>query len=410
MPYIFDKTIPWSPGLDIGNGVFGQPFIPRSSSAVDFDPPQTTTQTVQPDIEWYLASVTTLDEVMETLGIDVDIKVNTYVYGNYSANVAFEDSTSSSRFQNYIVVSARVTTGWRNIRNPRFKPEAEQTLHNRNDQFRFTYGEGVVKGELDGGILNLIIIAETENTRTQRKIEFETSAEWLNVVDVDVGVEHSLETLSEASSIKVICKQLGGSSTTVPTTLPAAIEKLETFTEDVINRPHPFYVRIGDYLDVPTDFPNFIDVQHQKQVIKSCGQDYLRLMNIRNDIHYILGHRDQFLNVGQFNLDVKLSQINHDLNVLKNAADTCYNNIQACMFPEEIINFDYELPTRRSGQPPGGTVPPVIDFAALAVGHRPAPGSELAWVNRKPIIRLKGDNVRTVALRRMEAASTNIQR
>lgn len=360
---IFNKIIPWYPGLSLGAGIFNVPYIPRAT-VIDFDGDRTTTNNPQMNIELTFTSVTTSQQINEALGIDISLQIHTHFWGDYDARVAINQSSEFSKYCNYILAKVDIEIGWQTIQNPRFKPEFERRITNPHtdlEALRRTIGDGKVDSIKHGGRLIILIKAETETEDIQKDIEVETSADWLNIVDTDVAVEHTFEVLNKANRISIHASQIGGG---LPHHSQLVLEpsevanKLKSFPSEVIDAPVPFAVQISDYNSVPTTEPaNFMDIQHAQQVIDFCGKLYIQLMNIRNDILYITSHREQFVDVdsSRYNYSQMLSRINQDLDKIKNAASTCHNDIPSCQNPVNI-EVNYNLPKRkRSITPEGGS-------------------------------------------------------
>jgi len=364
----FTTVYPYIAGHFLGRGMVKLPYIPRSD-VVTFQDIEYTTSTPQNAFILSLFNVSSYKSLVEELNVNVDVEIDAGLYGTYGAEFNYANSSESNSYSEYLVASMSYSTGFKTGRYPQFIPYAWDMIERGEmDNFRVFGGDGFVRSQIDGGSLVLIVRAETKDEHNREAIKAGFSANICRVVDVNVDVEHVSESLQRSESFSVYLKQMGGTQLEAVTNLDDAIDKIRRFPQDVSTSPITYAFEAVDYGVVPRPpGPNYVDIQARNDTILYCGQMYRILKGIQNDILFIASHRDQFVNVSNYPLDEYNALINEDLNILKETASTCVNNIPACVRPEpeRPIGIDYPLPSRRVPTTPRPPDLPVIPWASL---------------------------------------------
>jgi hypothetical protein len=136
------------------------------------------------------------------------------------------------------------------------------------------------------------------------------------------------------------------------------MDTAQKFYDSVEANPVPYTALLDSYTILPLPAPpNYIDLQHQKDILQQCA--YVRDNDIQalNNVDYILANPDQFVNPDLAALGQLRGVLQGDLDRIAQAASHALNFPKEAAFPS-LQAGAIELPPRIAGggAPPGPIV------------------------------------------------------
>lgn len=295
------------------------------------------------------------ENFMSHLGIDIGISGGSLLL-RASEKFNFVKNCKITTEAVLCVISFSAINSYESFDNPQLSPDAEELLQLNNlERFRQRFGNRFISGGFTGGEFYGCVKIQSENQEKSMKIANEIKASYgLFVAKGHIKVEKSIEEEIRKERIEIHTWQAGG--TVKPaTTLQDVFDRATEVAKDVAGRKAvPVSVTLEEYSDLklPNDNISFVEQQHAKKVMEKFGRDYVRLLQIQNDIEYILTHQDLYIVTDAITKDLqkKSQRISDDLNKIVRMADECARDASQCEFFEP--NFNIELPKKKSQKSP----------------------------------------------------------
>jgi hypothetical protein len=176
-------------------------------------------------------------------------------------------------------------------------------------------------------------------------------------------------------------------------TMAEVLAKAHDFPPSVAgDKAAAFAVSIADYktLKLPQDDFNFIDIQHQRDVLAEHARKRFEFLTLRNSISYIRQHPEDFDGVNDALLATRLQKVTDAINKMEEEASACLQDAHACKFTPFDVS-DFPLPQAKPGVkiPPAPVEPTVATIPNVRLMMQEVPGGfvQLFWFKNV------GDNV-----------------
>ena len=263
----------------------------------------------------------------------------------------------------FLLVNIQVTNAFTMIKEPGISSAASALLASGDvSAFQQQYGDMFVRGLQTGGCFFGVIEIETSSQTDQQSLSVKVSAAYGPFGGSGTFSDSFKQAVSDRN-VKVTCHIEGG---VIPQPLPTNVDSLisaaSSWPRTVNNQAVPYTAMLDGYgvLPLPNP-PNYIDLQHQQDVLNQCSfwrnQDLLTL----NDIDYIVNNQGQFLNLNIVQLDQLQNQITQDLNTIAAAASNALDNPAQAKLPVLQLPPPVQLPQR--------VVAPVVTGISPATGR-----------------------------------------
>lgn len=283
-------------GLELGQGVnveqwtlHGKAITGDEAPAIDH------AQGLQ--VSFDLRVLRSHEEVTSTFALSAEVSYG----GLFSASISasFLNSSKVSRYRTYVLAKCVVRLPETIIRNVRLTDEAAALAPTIDrDAFIKVYGTSFLAGVKRGGYYFGLIEIESTSAEEQRAIAVAVSGSGWGV-SADLSVSQRIERVSSGMSKRVFALWQGGSEALKPPTTPEdVIANAVHFPAEMRANPvvvAGIYAKYDDVLLVPyrAGLGQFAWDQRQRD-IRTLGQRYLRLNQLRSDFEFVLDHYNDF--------------------------------------------------------------------------------------------------------------------
>ncbi|MFG2669042.1 hypothetical protein ACGFY6_32985 [Streptomyces sp. NPDC048387] len=300
-------------------------------------------------ISFHMEQVETVEDLMDALGISA--KANGGI-GLFSASARFNFAESCKVHSSsvFLIVSVQVTEAFQSIRQPGIDPSAAALLANgQTERFKDEFGDLFVRGIRNGGqffgVIEVLTRDETDAKAISAGLAASFSA-FSGSGTFDTTFTHTVNS----HRTNVTCHIEGGQKLELPTQIDTMTRRAVNFPGELAGHAVPYLALLNDYGVLPLPQPpNFIDLQHQKDVLIECA----RLRNLHqqwmNDLDYIGGHLDQFVDPDPARLSQLRNDISRDLNLIAAAASHAINKPKEAQLPTGLHVAVPQFPARRIG-------------------------------------------------------------
>ena len=341
-------TIPYFDGLDYGIGV-DTPSGAALNVAVTGDPTEII-HTGGQSYDYSMTSITSEDDLQTALGISAQASGAVGLF-KASAEFSFAQKCKLNSSYAYAAVRIQITNAFSQIRQPGISPAAADLLSNGDmASFQRQFGDMFVRGLSRGGIFVGIIQVVTSSDTDQQNISAKLSAAY-GPFSLSGQFSDDFVSLMSNRNVSVMIHAVGGvAPPQVAPSIDAMIAAANTWTPTVANSPSAFTALLDDYgvLNTPNP-PNFIDLEHQRDVLTQCSIWRNLDLTAGNDITFIKDNPSQFINPDANQLDQLQNKIDQDLNTIASTASQALANPQQAQLPTLLLPPPIQLPRRISG-------------------------------------------------------------
>lgn len=272
------------------------------------------------------------EEFESSLGINSSVSGG---WGPFSASAKFDfkKKCKVSRQATFCVLSFSATNAFESFSDPKFTAEAEELLRlNEMERFRQRFGDRFINGWATGGEFFGSVRIEAESEEKQTEIALQVKASFGRLFSASGGFDKDTASKISKESLEIFVMQTGGN--VVPVfNLQELYDTAVKAAQDVRQgKGVPFSVILESYdeLKLPTDNISFVQQQHAKEVMRKLGEHYNRLLELQNDIDFVLRNQDFFEKFDVRKLNEANQQITNDLNTIAERADKCTRDFSQC--------------------------------------------------------------------------------
>jgi hypothetical protein len=295
----------------------------------------------------------------ESLGINVAAE-GSYMGFSASAKLSYANTCDFSSFSTYTVIQVRVSNPFVTIKDPKFSDDARELLEARNTaRFRERYGDCFISGRHSGGEYFAIYQFTSTSETRKSSLAAEVNAAWTGAVasaDLHADIKRATESAHEHVETHVYTYR-DGSIREADLNLEDIIETARQFPVEVApvggggsGEAVTYAVMLDDYkvLHMPDDALTLLQIQARQEVLTEITKKLLEYKALRDDISFILGHLDHFVNtdgspVGRAALDAQFHEVVAAINDMTEQASACSTDATKCEFPSYDVG-KYQLP------------------------------------------------------------------
>jgi len=353
------RTIPYFDGLDYGIGI-DSPGGTAMNLAVTGEPSQIP-NAGGGAVAYTMNELTSEEDLQTALGISVEANGG---IGLFSASAAmnFSQSCQMNSSSVFLIVSVKVTNAFTMIEAPGISQAAAALLAAGNvTAFQNQYGDMFVRGLQTGGSFFGVIEIETKSETDQQSTSASVSAAY-GPFGGSGNFSSSFTQTVESHNCKVTCYIEGGTIPTLPSTVTMLMDAVSTWPQTVAANAVPYAALLDGYgiLPLPNP-PNYIDLQHEQDVLNQCALYRNQDLQTLNDIAYIKNYPNEFVNPNAAQLEQWQNDISADLNTIAKAASDALNNPAQAEFPTTLLATPpVQLPQRVAGAPTTVEVPNIV--------------------------------------------------
>ena len=283
-----------------------------------------------------MIQITQTSELEDHLGISADASGGV---GLFSASDRFNFSRDCKIQTNSIslLLTCTVQNGFSQIDQPVLDPAAAQLVANgQADLFAQRYGDCFVAGIESGGQFFGVVRIDVKSESDHQTIENSLSGSYGPFsADVNVKVQSALQTTQ--SSAETFLYYEGGNVQTKPQTPKELFAAADEWSRSVQQAPKPYTALLLPWIiaNGPNP-PNAADLEHQRDVLKSCAKLRSAVIDRLNIIEYIQDNTAQFvLKTGDSDRLSNLhAAISGDYDIIEDAASYAIDNAKLAVEPE----------------------------------------------------------------------------
>ena len=308
-----------------------------------------------------MKQVSTVSELHDVLGISASASGGIGPF-QASARLSFANDRHVNDSSIFLVVTVRVVNAFSQIKAPGITDHAAALLANgQMQEFQSEFGDMFVRGLRTGGQVFGVIEVVTHDLSDKTAVSASLSGSF-GAFSADGQFDHTFQETLKNRKQTVNCYIEGGQVDAVPTQVDTMINFATNWPKTVEQHAVPYEAQLDPYSVLPLPAqPNFIDLQHQKDVLIECSILRDQDLQALNNVDYILAHPEQFVNVENFNLSQLRDELSADLNTIAAAASTAVDHPKEAKIPELTLKGPISLPERVK-QPIAG----LPDFSKVA--------------------------------------------
>ncbi|TIT17825.1 MAG: hypothetical protein E5W70_31225 [Mesorhizobium sp.] len=269
-----------SPSADTRNvGVSGEvTTVPNASGSV---------------VSFEMMQISTDEDMQESLGVSVKASGGVGLF-SASASMDFARNTHVHSNSVFLLISVKVTLAFSQIKEPILKDDAKRVLERSPDRFQEMYGDSFVRGMRTGGRFFATVEVFTSSKSEQQSLSASVKGSY-GLFSAQGSFSTEFKSAMESKSLKIRVYREGGVVPEDPTSLEKVQEIARTFAATVKGNAVPYAVVLDRYsiLDLPAQ-PNYIDLQHQMDVLAYCAKQRNIIWTELNNLDFIFTHREQF--------------------------------------------------------------------------------------------------------------------
>jgi hypothetical protein len=348
--YTYGMGVVASTGLRASLGVIGEPSsIPGASGGSS---------------DLLISKIETTSQLEEALGISAEASGGV---GLFSASGRFDFAKSSKIQSNSLclIVSHRLTFGYKQIDTPLLEPVRARPLADNPAGFTERYGDKFVAGMATGGLFFASIIISSSSEEARKTISASLSGSYGLAFNAKVSTNLTNAMKTSNSSANIHLYYEGGKIVNQPNplspeeVLAAHAEWLESIIDKTTGKetglavPYTVMLLPYKYADGPPT-PNVEDLQHQQDVLVRCAKLRSSSMDMQNLTDYIRTHSDQFQytsdSISADGIGKLCAKLTQDLEMISAAASHAIDHPKDAKNVEEFANTlgkmtDFKLET-----------------------------------------------------------------
>jgi hypothetical protein len=352
-------TVPYHAGLTYGVGVDTPSGEARNIAVTGI--PNAIPNAVGDIVSFSMMQIETVEDLHTALGISASASGGV---GLFSASARFDYAQSCEVHEHsvFLMVRVKVTQAFTQIDKPGIDPVAADLLANGGvEPFQAQYGDMFVRGLETGGLFFATIQIFCKTDDEKKSIAATVSGSYAAFSANGQFNTDFHDTVSQHET-QVLCYIEGGDPSQK---LPVSVDTMTTraigFPGELKDRGVPYAALLDSYSILPLpNPPNYIDLQHQKDVLIQCSMLRDQDLQALNNINYILSHPDQFIDPEKFPLSQIRNDLNADLDTIAAVASNALNHPKEAALPQLKLTGPIELPQRKAGLPPLALVPDVV--------------------------------------------------
>jgi hypothetical protein len=360
------RTVPYINGYDYGVGV-DTPSGDVRDVAVTGD------KSGIPDaggsiVTFDMTQVSTVSELNDVLGISASASGGVGLFSG-SARFKFSKERQVNDSSVFLIVTVQVINPFQQIKAPGItKPASDLLGDGQTQKFQDEFGDMFVRGLVTGGLFFGVIEVQTHDLDEKTKVSASLKASYA-AFSADGTFDTNFHQTLQTHQTTVRCYIEGGQTTPIPTQVDTMINFAANWPDTVKNKAVPYSAVLDSYsiLPVPAE-PNFIDLQHQRDVLIQCSLLRDQDLQVLNNIDYIVSHPDQFIDPEKFPLSQLRNDLDADLNTIAAAASNALDHPKEAALPQLKLTGPIELPKRKAASPPP-EVHPFLPIAPITASH-----------------------------------------
>ena len=340
-----EREIAWRRGMDFGVGIDSPSGAAMGVAATG---PATDIPGFTGEIlDYSLVIISTEEELQSALKISASAGGGVGLF-NASARMDYARNCQVNSSSVFALVKVEVSEAFQSMKAPGVDPAAAALLANGDVQrFREEYGDSFVRGIQAGGVFFGMIEISTRDESEKELINVAVQGSYSGF-SASGQFSKDFQDVVKSRGVKVTCHIEGG---TLPSPLPTAVDSLiaaaGAWVRTVKGNAVPYSVLIDSYKILPLPSPpNYIDLQHQLDVLSRCA--IWRNMDLQtlSDIAYIKSNPEQFTDLNLDDLTQKEKLIAADLNTIAVAASNAVNRPTQAALPLLQVPPPLPLPSR----------------------------------------------------------------
>jgi hypothetical protein len=310
-------------------------------------------------VTYQMFEVDTFSQMTTSLGISASASGGVGLF-SASARMDFAKSTNINDSSLYLMVIVKVTKAFQSIPQPGISTAAAGLLSNAQmTQFQDQYGDMFVRGMLTGGLFYGVIQVTTHDQQDKSSLSIALKGSYA-AFSASGAFDTNFQQSISSRQTSVYCYTEGGKLGTLPHTIPELMTAAQSFYDTVDNNPVPHSVLLDPYSILPLPAPpNYIDLQHQKDVLTECATARDNDIQALNNVDYILANPAEFINPDIGALTGLRGKLQTDLQAIAAAASHALDVPREAAFPT-LTAGAIQLPARIANSPAPPPPPPVF--------------------------------------------------
>ena len=325
------------------------------------------------------------EEFESSLGINSSVSGG---WGPFSASAKFDfkKKCKVSRQATFCVLSFSATNAFESFSDPKFTPDAEELLRlGEMERFRQRFGDRFISGWATGGEFFGSVRIESESEEKQTEIALQIKASFGRMFSASGGFDKDTASKISKESLEIFVMQTGGNIVPVFNLQELHNTAVKAAQDIRQGKGVPFSVVLESYdeLKLPRDNISFIQQQHAKEVIRKLGEHYNALLELQNDIDYVLRNQNFFEKFDEKKLNDANQKLTDSLNAIAERADRCVRDFSQCEhFTPEIPKIT--IPKRKGKSQSTGFVLAHVNVHALKAAQLRREATTFTTMARSP--------------------------
>ena len=280
--------------------------------------------------------------VQGTKQFEEALDINVSVGGGFgpfraSAKTKFMNKCKVSSQALHCIVSFDATNAFESFDNVELTEDAEELLKlNKTQRFKDRFGDRFISGRYTGGQFFGSIRIESESYERQESLAVEVKAKLGAFFSAKANVDESSKISISSKEIEILTFQTGGE--VIPVfSFKQLLEQSVRVSKAIANGGSvPISFTLDDYaeLELPNDDISFVDQENQRQVKRKLTEYRKNLLELQQDIDYVLRNQDFFILtnniINDLNSDNK--EITKNLNLISDHMNACVRDPANCNF------------------------------------------------------------------------------
>jgi hypothetical protein len=251
----------------------------------------------------------------------------------------FAKNTKINTSSVFLTVKVAVTESFTMIKQPGIEKSAADLVAQGNlTRFQEQYGDMFVRGLVTGGLYIGVMQIETTGGTDKQNVKGHLSAAYGLFGKAQADFNREIMRILSGRSFYVTGYVEGGALST-PRSPEELLNSVSNWPTTVKGNAVPYGALLSPYSILPLpNPPTFVNIQHQKDVLAQCAQIRNDDLTALADIHYIKSKPQEFVDVGNYQLDQLQNELNQDLNTVTKAAQDALNNPKDASLPTNLLH------------------------------------------------------------------------
>jgi hypothetical protein len=332
-----NQTVPYQEGYTFGVGVNSATGDRREFGATG-TPEKMQGGLIGGDGSFSMLKIQETSDLETHLGISADASGG---IGLFSGSARFNFARDCKIQNNSIILLLKCTKsfGYMQIVKADLDPAAAQLVANGQvDLFMERFGDCFVGGVESGGQFFGVIRIDASTEQAVQDISLALSGSY-GTFNSDVSGSLKTATMNTHSKVSSFLYYEGGNvKTSVDTPEDLFKAKLE-WEDSVLNAAKPYAVQLLPWIlaNGPNP-PNAADLEHQRDVLKSCATMRSKVIDCLNLLEYYMDplHKDDFENLPDYSENISKAHggFNSDYDIIESAASYAIDNAKQAVEPE----------------------------------------------------------------------------